>query len=150
MTVGTEWQRLLYLSGLCLLLFPLTSMSSSEESAGEEAVLRRMCSCCARYWDGVCLAARAQCSSSLWSRGRLAWKTSRLCFTQPAWTRAALLREHEQLEPGALLSFSPLVTSALGRPTCVYSGAGDGLGPADTKALWEALRAPSISLPQTQ
>lgn len=72
---GTVWQRLPYLSGLCLLPFPLTSMSSSEESAGEEVVLRRMCSCWARYWDGVCLAARAQCSSSLWSRGRLAWKT---------------------------------------------------------------------------
>lgn len=39
-------------------------------------VLSRMCSCCARYWEGVCLAARAQCSSSLCSSGRLAWKRS--------------------------------------------------------------------------
>lgn len=50
-------------------------MSSSEESAGEAIlVLSRRCSCCARYWDGVCLAALAQCSSSRCSRGRLALK----------------------------------------------------------------------------
>lgn len=65
----------LYLSGLCLFPCPLTSISSSEESDGEVVlVLRRMCSCCAKYWEGVCLAARAQCSNSLWRSGKLAWK----------------------------------------------------------------------------
>ena len=64
-----------YLSGLGLFPFPCTSMSSSEESAGDAIlVLSRRCSCWARYWDGVCLAARAQCSSSRCSRGRLALK----------------------------------------------------------------------------
>lgn len=65
-----------YLSGLCLFPFPFTSISSSEESAGDAVfVFSRMCSCWARYWEGVCLAARAQCSSSLCNRGRLACKT---------------------------------------------------------------------------
>lgn len=64
-----------HLSGLGLFPFPCTSMSSSEESAGEAIlVLSKRCSCWARYWDGVCLAARAQCSSSRCSRGRLALK----------------------------------------------------------------------------
>ncbi|TNN29680.1 hypothetical protein EYF80_060169 [Liparis tanakae] len=35
-------------------------------------VLSRRCSCWDRYWAGVCLAARAQWSSSLCRRGRLA------------------------------------------------------------------------------
>lgn len=61
------------LSGLGLFPFPCTSMSSSDESAGEAIlVLSRRCSCWARYWEGVCLAARAQCSNSRCSRGRLA------------------------------------------------------------------------------
>lgn len=49
------------------------SISSSEES-GDEArvVLNRRCSCWDKYWAGVCLAARAQWSSSLCRRGRFA------------------------------------------------------------------------------
>lgn len=63
-----------YLSG-ALLLLPrsLASSRSSEESTGEEALASsRSCSCWARYWAGVCLARRAQCRSSLCSKGRLA------------------------------------------------------------------------------
>lgn len=40
---------------------------------GEDALASSSsCSCCARYWAGVCLAMRAQCSSSRCSSGRLA------------------------------------------------------------------------------
>lgn len=64
------------LLGLCLLA-PASpvSISSSEESGGEaRVVLSRRCSCWDRYWAGVCLAARAQWSSSLCRRGRFAWQ----------------------------------------------------------------------------
>lgn len=62
-----------YLLGLCLLLLSLGSSSSSVESAGEgAAVLSSKCSCWDRYCAGVCLAARAQCSSSLCNNGRFA------------------------------------------------------------------------------
>lgn len=64
-----------YLLGLCRLLLSLGSSSSSVESAGEgAAVLSSKCSCWDKYCAGVCLAARAQCSSSLCSNGRLACK----------------------------------------------------------------------------
>lgn len=64
------------LLGLCLLVAPsLGSISSSEESGDDASVvLSRRCSCWDRYCAGVCLAARAQWSSSLCSRGRLAWQ----------------------------------------------------------------------------
>ena len=57
------------------------SISSSDES-GEEArvVLSRRCSCWDRYWAGVCLAARAQWSSSLCRRGRFAWQEEKKGF----------------------------------------------------------------------
>lgn len=62
-----------YRLGLCRLLLSLGSSRSSEESAGDgTVVLSRRCSCWDRYCAGVCLAARAQCSSSLCSKGRLA------------------------------------------------------------------------------
>lgn len=64
-----------YLLGLCLFPLSLGSSSSSVESAGDgAAVLSSKCSCCDRYCAGVCLAARAQCSSSLCSNGRFACK----------------------------------------------------------------------------
>ena len=64
-----ERERETDLPGLCLLAASLGSSSSSEASGGEaSAVLSSRCSCWDRYWAGVCLAARAQCSSSLCSK----------------------------------------------------------------------------------
>lgn len=63
-----------YLSGVLRLPCSFISNIISEESSGELALAsRRSCSCWARYWAGVCLANRAQWSSSLCSRGRFAF-----------------------------------------------------------------------------
>lgn len=68
------FMRSCYLSGVLLLPCSFISNIISEESSGELALAsRRSCSCWARYWAGVCLANRAQWSSSLCSRGRLAF-----------------------------------------------------------------------------
>lgn len=70
----TALMRSWYLSGVLLLPCSFISNIISEESSGELALAsRRSCSCWARYWAGVCLANRAQWSSSLCSRGRLAF-----------------------------------------------------------------------------
>lgn len=64
-----------YLPGLCLLVAASGGSISNSDESGEEAkvVLSRRCSCWDRYWAGVCLAARAQWSSSLCRRGKFAW-----------------------------------------------------------------------------
>lgn len=89
----TYWQNnvltfsFTHLSGVLLFPFSLTSSRSSEESTGEVVLVSRSsCSCWARYWAGFCLASLAQCSSSLWRSGRLAYKRKQRCITRGNWT----------------------------------------------------------------
>lgn len=72
--IAAVWGLLSDLLGLCLLVPASGGSISSSEESGDEAivVLSRRCSCWDKYWAGVCLAARAQWSSSLCSRGRFA------------------------------------------------------------------------------
>lgn len=78
-----------HLSGVLLLPCSLVSSRSSEESTGEEALASsRSCSCWARYWAGVCLARRAQCTSSLCSKGRFACGRERRRRSLPTGAKA--------------------------------------------------------------
>lgn len=94
-----------HLSGVLLLPLSPTSRSSSEESMGEEALASSSsCSCWARYWAGVCLAMRAQCSSSRCSRGRLACRggvtVQSMTLQPPQSSLAVPPARHRQGVPG--------------------------------------------------